>query len=70
MVLVLWQAKKSGVIALLQGDKPSVIGVHCCGTRLELPYKDVIHKKPFGREKLQTLLSGLYFFYRNSALNR
>ena len=61
--------KKSGVITFLQGDKPSVIGVHCCGHRLELAYKDTILKNPFA-EKITTLLPGLHYFYRNSALNR
>ena len=61
--------KMSGVITLLKGDKPSVIGVHCCGHRLELTYKDAIHKNPLA-EKSTSLLSGLYYFYRNCALNR
>ena len=50
--------KKSGVITVLQGDKPSVRGVHCYGHRLELAYKDAIHKTLWQRN------------CRNSALNR
>ena len=42
--------KKHGVIALLQKKKSSIIGIHCCGHRLQLAYKDAICKKPFGRE--------------------
>ena len=61
--------KKSDVITVLQGDKPSVIGVHCCGNRLELAYKGAVHKNPLA-EKITTLLSGLYYFYRNNALYR
>ena len=61
--------KKSGVITFLQGDKLGVIGAHCYGYRLELAYKDAIHENPLA-EKITTLLSGLYYFYRNSALNR
>lgn len=38
--------KKSGVIALLQTEQPSMIEVHCSGHRLELAYKDAITKIP------------------------
>ena len=61
--------KKSGVITLLKGDKSSVTGAYCCGHRLELAYKDEIHKNPLA-EKITTLLSGLYYFYWNGALNK
>ena len=61
--------KKNGVIALLQQEKSNVIGIHCCGHRLELAYKDALKVSPLA-EKVATLLSGLYYFYRNSALNR
>ena len=44
--------KKSGVITLLQGDKPSVIGAQCCSHRLELAYKVAIQKTLWQR-KLQ-----------------
>ena len=62
-------AKKNHVIALLQENKSTIIGIHCCGHRLELTYKDAIKKSPLGK-KVATLLSGLYYFYQNSALNR
>ena len=60
---------KHGVIALLQKKKSSIIGIQCCGHRLELTYQDAICKNPLA-EKIATLLSGLYYFYKQSALNR
>ena len=61
--------KNNGVIALLQKIQPATVAVHCSGHRLELAYKDAI-KKVAVAEKVVTLLSGLYYIYRNSALNR
>lgn len=61
--------KHNGVIALLQSEQPSVIAVHCSGHRLELAFKDSLKKFPLA-EKISTLLSGLYYMYRNSPLNR
>ena len=61
--------KNSGVITLLQAHQPSMIAVHCSGHRLELAYKDTIKKFPLP-EKVVTLLTGLYYMYRNSPLNR
>ena len=61
--------KNNGVIALLQAIQPSMIAVHCSGHRLELAFKDTI-KKVANVDKVVTLLSGLYYMYRNSALNR
>ena len=61
--------KNKGVIALLQKENSRVIGVHCSGHRLELAYKDVV-KQNVLVEKILTMLTGLYYFYRNSALNR
>ena len=52
--------KKHGVIALLQKKKSSIVGIHCCGHRLKLAYKDAIRKNPLA-EKIATLLSGLYY---------
>ena len=46
-----------------------MIAVHCSGHRLELAYKDTIKKFPLP-EKVVTLLTGLYYMYRNSPLNR
>ena len=60
--------KNNGVIALLQAIQLSMIAVHCSGHRLELAFKDMI-KKVANADKV-TLLSGLYYMYRNSALNR
>ena len=61
--------KNSGVITLLQAKHPSVIAVHCSGHRLELAYKDSVKNFPLA-EKVVTLLTGLYYMYRNSPLNR
>lgn len=61
--------KNNGVIALLQAIQPSMIAVHCSGHRLELAFKDTM-KKVANAEKVLTLLSGLYYMYRNSPLNR
>ena len=60
---------KTGVISLLQAEQPSMIVVHCSGHRLELAYKDAIKKFP-PAEEVVTLLSGLFYMYRNSLLNR
>ena len=61
--------KNNGVIAQLQVEQPSMIAVHCSGHRLELAYKEAIKKFPLA-DKVMTLLSGIYYMYRNSALNR
>ena len=47
--------KKSGVLALLKEQQPSLIDVHCSGHRLELCYKDAM-KKVLMAEKVLTLL--------------
>ena len=54
--------KKSGVLALLKGQQPSLIGIHCSARRLELCYKDAMEKIPMA-EKVLTLLTGLYYMY-------
>ena len=61
--------KKSGVIALLKEQKPSIIGVHCSAHRLELAYKDAMKKVPLA-EKVITMLTALYYMYQNSPLNQ
>ena len=61
--------KDKGVIALQQKENSRVIGVHCSGHRLELAYKDAAKQNVLA-EKILTMLTGLYYFYRNSALNR
>ena len=61
--------KKSGVLALLKEQQPSLIGIHCSAHRLELYYKDAMKKVPMA-EKVLTLLTGLYYIYRNCPLNR
>ena len=57
--------KKSGVLALLKEQQPSLIGIHCSAHRLELCYKDAMKKVPMA-EKVLTFLTGLYYMYRNS----
>ena len=49
--------------------KSNIVGIHCCGHKLELAIKDALKISSLA-EKVTTLLSGLYYFYRNSALNR
>ena len=61
--------KKSGVLALLKEQQPSLIGIHFSTHRLELCYKDAMKKVPMA-EKVLILLSGLYYMYQNSPLNR
>lgn len=63
--------KKSGVITRLKEKQPwpVVQGIHCHAHRLELAYKDAVNKNCY-HEKVEALLTGLYYFYRNSPLNR
>ena len=61
--------KNNGVIALLKAIQPPTIPVHCSAHRLELAYKDTIKKISIA-EKVVTLLSGLYYMYGKSVLNR
>ena len=61
--------KNSGVITLLQAQQPSMIAVHCSGHRLELAYEESIKKFPLA-EKVVTLLTGLFYMYKISAMNR
>ena len=61
--------KNNGVITLLQAQQSSMIVVHCSGHRFELAYKESI-KKFLLAEKVVTLLTGLFYIYKNSALNR
>lgn len=61
--------KKNGVIAQLKKQQPVLVGIHCHAHRLELAYKDAL-KKQSQHAKAEELLSSLYYFYRNSPLNR
>ena len=61
--------KNAGVFALLKKQQPSLIAVHCSAHTLELCYKDAIKKVPVAK-KVITLLTGLYYMYQNSPLNR
>ena len=64
---VVMPRKNSGVITFLEAQQTSMIAVHCSGHRLELAYKESIEKFPLA-EKVFTLLTGLSYMYKNSAL--
>ena len=61
--------KKSGACTLLQEQHPSMISIHYSAYRLELCYKDAIKKVTLA-EKVLKLLTGLYYIYQKSPLNR
>ena len=50
-------------------DRPKLVAVHCSAHRNELAYKDAAHGIQLYK-KVDALLLSLYFFYRNSSLNR
>ncbi|KAJ8038366.1 hypothetical protein HOLleu_15764 [Holothuria leucospilota] len=50
--------------------RPWLVGVHCSGHKLELAYKDMVKQKIPLYDKLESLLLNIYYFYRNSNLNR
>ena len=62
---------KTGVVVRIkqQLNRPFIVGMHCCGHRLELAYKDALKDVKLYK-KIDALLLGLYYFYRNSPLNR
>ncbi|KAL3878582.1 hypothetical protein ACJMK2_030918 [Sinanodonta woodiana] len=59
----------NGVIARFKETHKCLVGIHCHVHRLELTYKAALTKKPI-HTKVEELLGGLYYFYRNSPLNR
>ena len=61
--------KTNGVAAKLKAEIPVLVGVHCHAHRLELAYKDALGKER-NHARAEELLTGLYYFYRNSTLNR
>ena len=61
---------KNGLVALLKQSQPSLVEVHCFAHKLELSFKDAVKKSPLYEKTVVTLLMGLYYFYRNSPLNR
>lgn len=61
--------KKKGLVVLLKKDYPQIIGVHCLCHRLELSFKDAL-KKNAVYDRLVTMLLGIYYFYKNSPLQR
>ena len=61
---------KKGLAALLQQSQPALVEVHCFAHRLELGFKDTVKKSNLYKKTVVTILMGLYYFYRNSPLNR
>nr|XP_006813033.1 PREDICTED: zinc finger protein 862-like [Saccoglossus kowalevskii] len=63
--------RKGGVIRKIQDqlERPYIVGVHCSAHRLELAYKDAC-KEIILYKKVDNLMMNLYYFYRNSSLNR
>ncbi|XP_070547018.1 zinc finger protein 862-like [Ptychodera flava] len=62
--------KKGGVVKKFKDDnRPFLLGVHCSAHRLELAYKDACKEVPLYK-KVDALMTNLYYFYRNSSLNR
>lgn len=62
--------QKKGLVALLKKDQPALVEVHCFAHKLELSFKDAVKKLTLYEKTVATLLMGLYYFYRNSPLNR
>ena len=63
--------KNNGFVAKLQQrlDRPELVAVHCSAHRNELAYKEAARGIQLYK-KVDALLLSLYFFYRNSPLNR
>ena len=60
----------TGLATRLQEDSPHLVKIHCIGHRVELAVKDCVKKSasPSNHtyDRLQTLLLGIYYLYRNS----
>ena len=56
--------KRAGVVALLKGSQPSLVGIHCFAHRLELACRDVMKSHPSYQE-LEKFLLDIYLFYHN-----
>ena len=61
--------KNNGVAALLKKSQPSLQAVHCAAHRLDLAFNDTFKKEPL-HNRLDTVMTGLYLFYKQSNLNR
>lgn len=63
--------RANGVVARIRREvgHPFLVGVHCAGHRLELSFKDGVSKCNM-YQKVDAFLVGIYYFYRNSPLNR
>lgn len=49
---------------------PWLVALHCSGHKLELSFKDTTKKKINLFDKISCFLLAIYYFYRNSNLNR
>ena len=61
---------RNGLFGLLKQEQPSVVLIHCLAHRLELAFCDASKSSGLHEKAVSTLLMGLYYFYRNSTLNR
>ena len=61
---------RSGLAALLKQSQPAIVIIHCFAHKLELSFKDAVKKTKLHEKAVGTLLMGLYYFYKKSALNR
>ena len=57
-------ATRAGVVALLKGSQPSLVGIHCFSHRLELACRDVMKSHPSYQE-LEKFLLDIYLFDHN-----
>ena len=62
---------KNGLVQKMkvEASKSQLLWIHCSNHRLELAYRDAYKKLPL-YTKIATLMTNIYFFYRNSPLNR
>ena len=58
------RGQRAGVVALLKGSQPSLVGIHCFAHRLELVCRDVMKNHPSYRE-VEKFLLDIYLFYHN-----
>ena len=61
---------RNGLFGLLKQEQPSVVLIHCLAHRLKLAFCDASKSSGLHEKAVSTLLMGLYYFYRNSTLNR
>ena len=61
---------RAGVVARVREEQKCVLTVHCMAHRIELAMKDSFKSVKLADKAITVLLMGLYYFYRNSPLNR